>query len=340
MFAPTVKGKIFVHGGVAVLVASWLALGAIATAQTLPQQTLPQQTWPTRTVRIVIPLAAGGGGDVFTRLLANELQTKYGQPFVVENRPGGALNTGARACAESPPDGYTLCVLPSDPIVFNQFLFRRLPFNPEKDFEPITNLFFNLEALVVNAELKVKTIPDVVALAKAKPGTLSYGTFSFVAQQFMEKLWKKHDLDIVRVPFRSGNEVVNAVMSGTSPIALLGLSNMLSQIRGGYINGVALSAKARSPLFPEMPTLVEVTGENYLTTWFGFFAPAGTPRPIIEQIHADVVQITGDPAFRQKNYVERAIEYGVNTPEQFAKFIVHARAEAEKLVKESNAQPQ
>ena len=184
-------------------------------------------------MRIVIPLAAGGGGDVFARLLADELQRKYGQPFVVENRPGGGLNIGARACAEAPSDGYTLCVMSSEPVVYNQFLFRSLPFNPEKDFEPITNLFFNLEALVVNSQLKVKTIPELVALARAKPGTLSYGTFSFVLVQFMEKLKKTHGIDIVRVPFRSGNEVVNAIMSGTTPVALLGLSNMLSQVRSG-----------------------------------------------------------------------------------------------------------
>ena len=159
--------------GLAFLAAAfWLALGATATAQTSQSPTSPAQSWPTRTVRIVIPLAAGGGGDVFARLLADELQRKYGQPFVVENRPGGGLNIGARACAEAPPDGYTLCVMSSEPVVYNQFLFRSLPFNPEKDFEPITNLFFNLEALVVNAQLKVKTIPDLVALAKAKPGTL------------------------------------------------------------------------------------------------------------------------------------------------------------------------
>jgi tripartite-type tricarboxylate transporter receptor subunit TctC len=336
MFARTVREMIAVHGTSAMLaVAFWLAFGATATAQTSPAQ-----NWPTQTVRIVIPLAAGGGGDVFARLLANHLQMKYAQPFVVENRPGGALNIGARACAESPPDGHTLCILPSDPVVFNQFLFRRLPFNPEKDFEPITNLFFNLEALVVNAELKVKTIPDLVALAKAKPGTLSYGAFSFAATQFTEKLWKKHGVDVVRVPFRSGNEVVNAIMSGATPIALLGLSNMLSPIRSGHITGIALSANERSPLFPDMPTLLEATGEKYLMTWFGLFAPSGTPQMIIEQVHADIVRITSDPGFRQKNYVERAIEYGVNSPEQFARFIIQSRAEAAQLVKESGMQPQ
>jgi tripartite-type tricarboxylate transporter receptor subunit TctC len=323
------------HGVAVLAIVSWLTFGSTAAAQT----SAPQD-WPARTVRMLIPLAAGGGGDVFARLLANELQTKYGRPFVVENRPGGGFNIGARACAEAPPDGYTLCVMPSEPILYNQFLFRSIPFNPEKDFEPITNLFFNLEALAVNAQLDVKTVPDMVALAKAKPGTLSYGTFSFVLAQFMEKLKKRQGIDIVRVPFRSGNEVVNAILGGTTPIALLGLSNMVSHIRGGRINGLAISANARSPLFPDMPTLLEATGEKYQVTWFGLFAPAATPRPIVERVHADIVQITGDAAFRQKNYVERAVEYAVNTPEEFARFIVQSRAEAAQLVKESGEQPQ
>jgi tripartite-type tricarboxylate transporter receptor subunit TctC len=168
--------------------------------------------WPTRTVRIYIPLGAGGGGDIFSRLLAEELQKKFGQSFIVENRPGGGLNIGARACAEAAPDGYTICVMSSEPVVYNQFLFKNLPFNPEKDFEPITNLFINSVALVANSKLNIKTIPEMVALAKAQPGTLSYGTFSFVLVQYMEKLKKQESIDIVRVPFRSGNEIVNAII--------------------------------------------------------------------------------------------------------------------------------
>src|SRR5262249_40433889 len=157
-----------------------------------------------------------------------------------------------------------------------------------------------------NSNLKVKTIAELVALAKDKPGTLSYGTFSFVHVQFMNRLNKKNGIDIVRVPFRSGNEVVTAVLSGTTPVAFLGFSNMLSQMRGGQITGIALSANARSPLFPDLPTVLEATGERYPITWFGLFAPAGTPREIIDRVHADVVEITGTPEFRQKNYVERA----------------------------------
>jgi tripartite-type tricarboxylate transporter receptor subunit TctC len=291
--------------------------------------------WPVRTVRILIPLGAGGGGDIFARLLAEELQKKFGQPFVVENRPGGGLNIGARACAEAVPDGYTLCVMSSEPVVFNQFLYRSLPFDPEKDFEPITNLFINSVALVANAKLNVRTIPEMVALAKAKPGTLSYGTFSFVLVQYMEKLKKQEGIDIVRVPFRSGNEVVNAIMAGSTPIAFLGLANMLPQIRAGLITPIALNAYQRSPLFPDLPTLKEATGEDVPPTWFGLFAPAGTPKPVIEKVHAEVVRITSDPAWRQKNFIDRAIEPAVGGTAEFARFVAESRKRAAVIVKDS-----
>src|SRR5437660_6436626 len=137
-----------------IAVAASLAFGAPAAAQ----------DYPTRTVRVIIPLGAGGGGDVFTRALADELQKAWGQPVVVENRPGGGLNIGARACAESVPDGYTVCVLSSEPAVYNQFVFKRIPFDPERDFEPVINLFFNTLALVTNSSLRVSTIPDLITL--------------------------------------------------------------------------------------------------------------------------------------------------------------------------------
>ncbi len=318
----------------AVAVATVLAGSSAAPAQDAIKD------WPTRTVRIIIPLGAGGGGDIFTRLLAEELQKKFGQSFIVENRTGGGLNIGARACAESPPDGYTLCVMSSEPVIYNQFLFKSLPFNPKKDFEPITNLFVNSVALVANSKLNIKTIPEMIALAKAQPGTLSYGTFSFVLAHYMEKLKKREGIDVVRVPFRSGNEVVNAIMAGSTPIAFLGLANMLPQIRSGHITGIALNANERSPLFPDLPTLKEVTGEDYPPTWFGLFAPVGTPRPIIEKVHAEVVRITGDPAWKQKNYIDRAIEPAVSNPADFARFIAASRAKAGEIAKEAGIQPQ
>ena len=254
--------------------------------------------------------------------------------------PGGGLNIGTRACGEAAPDGYTICILSSEPIVYSQFLFKSLPFDPEKDFEPITNLFFNTLAFAVNNSLKVKTVPALIALAKAQPGKLSYSTFSFPLAHFMTELSKRNGIDIVRVPYRSGNEVMTAFLSGATPITLLGLSNMVPTLQAGKITALAVNANARSPLFPNVSTLQEATGENYPQSWFGLFAPAGTPKTIIARVHKEVVAIAMDPAFHQKMYIDRAVERAVDTPENFARFIHQDRDTARRIVKESGAQPQ
>jgi tripartite-type tricarboxylate transporter receptor subunit TctC len=318
-------------GAIVAVTAAWLALCAAALAQ----------DYPTRTIRVIIPLGAGGGGDVFTRALADELQKAWGQPVVVENRTGGALNIGTRACAESPPDGYTICVLSSEPVVYNQFLFKSLPFDPDKDFQPIANLFFNTLAFVANPSLKVRTISDLIALSKARPGTLSYGTFSFPLAHFMEKLKKETGADIVRVPFRSGSEVVTAVLSGSTPLAILALSNMVPQLQSGHITGLVVASKARSPLFPDIPTLAEARkGEEYPSTWFGLFAPVGTPKPIIAKLADEVARIVDNREFRQRMFIDRAVEPSAIRLEEFARFIRDERRMAERIVKESGLQPE
>jgi tripartite-type tricarboxylate transporter receptor subunit TctC len=315
--------------GLMVLIA-WLAGFAVALAQ----------DYPSRPVKLIIPLGPGGAGDVFTRLLAEELQKRLGQPFVVENRGGGGLNIGTRACAEAPPDGYTLCVLSGEPIVYNQFTFKSLPYNPEKDFEPVVGMFINANALVINASHNVKTIPELVAHAKANPGKLSYGTFSFMLVYFMDKLNKDNGIDIIRVPFRSGNEMVNAVMANTTPIAFLGLANMLGQTKSGQFNALALNSNVRSAMFAEVPTLGEAMGVDYPPPWFGLFAPAGTPVPILDRINAEVQRITSEPAFRQRNYTDRAVEPMAGPRDQFRQFIDNNRAFAARIAKETGLQPQ
>jgi tripartite-type tricarboxylate transporter receptor subunit TctC len=144
----------------------------------------------------------------------------------------------------------------------------------------------------------------------------------------------------VRVPFRSGNEMVNAMISGSTPIVFLGLSNMIGQIKAGQVTGIALNANARSPLFPDIPTLKEATGEDYPPPWFGMFAPAGTPAPILDKVHAEILRITGEPAFREKYFFNRAVDPVVQTRAEFARFIVDNRAFATRVAKESNIQPQ
>jgi tripartite-type tricarboxylate transporter receptor subunit TctC len=316
-------------------------LAAAATAGLALYTGVAAQDYPTRTVRMIIPLGPGGGGDVFARALADELQKAWGQAVVVENRTGGGQNIGARACAEAVPDGYTICVLSSETVIYNQFLFKNLPFNPDKDLQPIAHLFFNTLALVVNGSLKVSTISDLVALSKAKAGTLSYGTFSFPLGYFMEKLKKETGADIVRIPFKSGSEAVNALLSGSTPVAILALSNMIAHLQSGQITALAVASSKRSPLFPDVPTLAEVRGgEQYPISWFGLFAPAGIPSPLIAKIAADVARVIARSDFRQRMFTDRAVEPSGFTREQFAQFIRNERKFAERIVNESGLQPQ
>jgi tripartite-type tricarboxylate transporter receptor subunit TctC len=226
----------------------------------------------------------------------------------------------------------------SEPAVYNEFLYKSIPYNPEKDFTPIANLFFNTLSIVANSDLKVKSLPELVALAKTRQG-LSYATFSFPLTVFMERLKKKENIDIVKVPYRGGGDVVNAVLGGSTPIALLALSNMVPQIQSGRITLLAVTSKARSPLFPDAPTLKEALGEEYPSTWFGLFAPAGVPRPIVDKIARDADRIMAEPAFRKRIYIDRAVEPAMERLDEFARFVAAERKFAEQIVKESGEQP-
>ncbi len=318
---------------------SALTLLIVLGAQSAPPA--PAQDYPSRPVRAIVAVGPGGTADIFTRVLGDELYKRWGQPLIVENRAGGASNIGARACAEAPNDGYTLCILSGEPLVYNQFLFKKLSFDPLKDFEPVTNLFFNEQALVVNAKLNVKTVDELVALSKAKAGTLSYTAPSLPLMLYLEKLKREQGADWVGIPFRGGGETTNAVLSGSTPIAFLGLQNFISHLRAGTMRGLAVDRTTRSPLFPDIPTLSELGYRGNLTrVYFAMVAPAGTPKAIVSKIQAAVAEVGSQPAFRQKQMIERAIEPAFNTPEEFARFLVQDRIVSERVVKEAGLQPQ
>ena len=299
------------------------------------------QDYPTRPVRVIATSSAGGTSDIFMRALADELHKSLGQPFIVENRPGGAFNIGARACAEAPPDGYTLCIIPGEPLVFNQFLFKSLAFDPENGFEPITQLFFITQALVVSAALDVKTLPELIALSKAKPGTLSYSTAAVPLGVFIERLKRDTGADLVRVPFRGGGEAVTALLNGSTPVGFYGIANVRAQLEGGTVIGLLVDSDKRSPLFPDIPTIPEATQKNFAgRSYFGLLAPARTPKPIIARLAQEIARIVGEPGFRNRNLIERGLEPVANTPEAFARFIREDRVTSEQIVKESGLQPQ
>jgi tripartite-type tricarboxylate transporter receptor subunit TctC len=317
-------------------------LSRVLSAMVMVAGTWPAlaQDYPTRPVRVIATSSAGGTSDIFMRALAEELHKRLGQPFIVENRPGGAFNIGARACAEAPPDGYTLCIIPGEPLVFNQFLYKTLAFDPENGFEPITQLFFITQALVVSAALNVKTLPELIALSKAKPGTLSYSTAAVPLGVFIERLKKDTGADLVRVPFRGGGEAVTALLNGSVPVGFYGIANMRSQLESGAAIGLLVDSDKRSPLFPGIPTLAESGQKLLARSYFGLLAPARTPKPIISRLQAEVARIVADPGFRDRNLVERGLESVASTPDDFARYIRDDRAVSEQIVKESGLQPQ
>ena len=299
------------------------------------------QDYPTRPIKAVTTTSAGGISDIFMRALGDELLKRWGQPIVVENRPGGMQNVGARACTEAPPDGYTICILNAEPIAYNQFLLKSMPFDPEKGLQPVTNLYHLIQTLVVNAQLKVNTIDELIALSKAKPGTLNYLTASVPLAFYMETVKKEKGADWVRVPFKGGGEAVNAVLSGSTPIALIGEGNVIGQIRAGTMTPLVMVNNIKSPNFPQVPTLVE-TGYSGppSRTWYGLFTPAGTPRAIVDRLAKEVASIVADPAFRERHLSARSLVPAINTPEQFAADIKKDRAQAQEVVKASGLEPQ
>jgi tripartite-type tricarboxylate transporter receptor subunit TctC len=304
-------------------------------------RTAAADDYPARPIRAIINVSAGGTADVFARTLGEELHRRLGQPLIIDPRPGGAYIVAGRACAEAEPDGYTVCILSGETLVYNEFLFKKLPYDPRKAFAPITNFFFNTQALVVSAGLGVHGLPELAALAKAKPGTLAYVAPSIPLGLFFDHFNRQHGTDLVRIPFKGGGEAVSGILSGTTPIAFFGLANFIEHLHSGTLTGLAVDGASRSPLFPDIPTLRELGYTDEITRqYFGLVAPAATPAPIIARLHDAIVEIMNEPDFRKRNLIDRGLEPIGDTPDAFAQFLARDRILSERVVKEAGLQPQ
>src|SRR5262244_1577912 len=307
-----------------------VALGAPARAD----------DYPNRPVHVLTTSSAGGISDIFMRVLGEELHKSLGQPLIIENRPGGAGNIAARACQDAPPDGYTICIINADPMIYNQYLFKNLSFDPDK-LTPIINLFHLIQVLVINSDLGAKSVDDLVAVSKQKPGTLSYLTASIPCVVYMDSLKQEKGGDWVRVPFKGGGEATNAILGGSTPIGLIGLGNVISQISAGKMTALALVNNIRTPLLPNVPTLADLGYKGAPSqTWYGLFAPPDTPKPIVNKIAREVARVLSDPDFRDKYIISRGQVPAINTPEQFADEIKVDREAAREIVKLSGLEPQ
>ena len=292
------------------------------------------QSYPNKPIRIITANSAGGTSDIFSRALAEELQKRLGQPIVIENRSGGGMNIAGRACAEAANDGYTICILPNEVLTLNEFTFKSIPYNPEKDFDPITNAFINTQVMVVSSALNVNSLAELGALSKAKPGTLSYSALAIPMQITIENWKKQTGADLVFVPVRGGSDMVTGLLSGTTPVAIVGLPNFISHIRSGAVKALAVDLETRSPLFPDVPTLKELGFPNLAPVYFAFVAPAGTPQPIIRRLHEEITRIGNEPEFRQKRLIDIGIVPVFDTPDHLAQYLKEQRANGQRLIRE------
>jgi len=273
-----------------------LALGTLGVAAFA-------QDWPTRTVRIVVPFGPGSTPDVVARLVAEGLAQKYlASAFVVENKPGASGNLGTDIVAKATPDGSTLGVSIGGPLAINTLLFSRLPYDPRKDIEPITQLVTQPSVLAVNPALGVNSVAELVALLRKNPGKYNFasignGSLSHLA---MEAIALKAGAELVHVPYPSSPQAITAVMRNDVQIACLPAIAVTPHAATGGVKILAVSTARRSPYLPDVPTLKESSIDVEADAWNGLIAPAGTPRPIIERISKDVAEIIRQPMLREK----------------------------------------
>jgi tripartite-type tricarboxylate transporter receptor subunit TctC len=316
------------------------AASAIALLMT-PQAGKAQQNFPTKPIRVITASAPGGLSDIFIRSVGDQLQKKWGQPLIIESRPGGNWNIGLRACAESPPDGYTICIISNDAVTYNPLTFSNMTVDVEASLVPMTNLFFITQALGVNATLGAKSVNELVQVVKAKPKTFSYSTPALPLVVFMNDLNKEKDIDLIRVPFKGGNAAINGVLTMVTPITFLGIGNMVSHLQSGAMNALLVDGDRANPLAPGVPSIAEYGYKRPLTrSYFALFAPAGTPTELITKIVDDVRSVASDPLFRERNFTLRGLEPVLNSPEEFAWYLQRDRALAKSIVEEAGIKRQ
>lgn len=300
----------------------WLAaasLLATATPGAWAQSGSTTGSWPNKPVRIVQPFAAGGGGDIVTRLLAERLQAELGQPVVVENRPGAGGNIGAQQVARQPADGYTLMTT-SGGFAIAPSLFKNLGYDPLKDFVPITKIAVAPLLVLVRADSPLRTMADLVAMARKDPKLVSYASFGTGSPAHMigESINRQARITMTHVPYTAGNASVD-LLGGQVTVAILDALSQAPQVKAGRLRALALNGNQRLPALPDVPTLTESGLPFDLVGWHGLFAPTGTPREIVDRLNRLVNQIIAQPDVKARLF-ELAMfpVQPPTTPEQWA----------------------
>src|SRR3954469_4531955 len=286
--------------------------------------TAQAQAWPAKPARLVGAYPPGGGIDVIVRQIAEKLTGMWGQPVVVENKPGANTIVATEAVAKSPADGYTVLLTTDATFSINPHLYAKLPFDTQRDFIPVTMLVLLQQLLVANPSLPANTLDELIALAKVKPGTINYASYGSGSQPHLsgEMLKYKAGIDLVHVPYKGISLAVPAVMAGEVQLTFAGIATSMPQLKAGRIKALAIGGPKRSPLLPQVPTFAELGYPEVEThAWFGLFLPAGSPRQAVDRIYQDTRKIIEEPEFRQKQLIDRGYDVVGSSPDEFAAYI-------------------
>ena len=316
-------------------------LAALATSitATLPGAVLAQAaSYPNKPIRIIVPFAVGGIADTFGRTIGIKLTEAWGQPVVIDNRTGAGGNIGADLVAKAPPDGYTLVMGNNGTHAVNVSLFKTIPFDPIKDFVPVAHVLEAEGLLVVNPSIKANSVREVLEMARAQPGKLSYasgglGTTSHLAGELFKSTGK---VDIVHVPYKGNSPAIADLLSGQTQMSFATMPTVLPQVKAGKLRALASIGLARTVALPDVPTVAESGLPGFeVSNWIGLFAPAGTSPEIVAKLNAEVQKIMRSPDVQKRLETEGA-RFIPTTPGQFASFQRDELAKWAKIIKDAN----
>ena len=338
-----------IHAAVTLMAASW-ACGVLAqkpesvqAASTLRQAQGSGQAYPTRPVRFICPYVAGGAGDIFTRTIAQKLTDALGYSFVVDNRPGANGGIGTDLVAKAAPDGHTLLMGNSGPLAVNPVLYKKVPYDPVKDFAPITQGTSYMYVLVVPAALPVTNLNEFTALLKSRPGQLTYGSTGIGGGNHLsgELFNLMTGTQSIHVPYTGSAAALAALLGGQLNYMFDTVITSVPHLRAGRLRGIGVTARRRASSLPEVPTLDELGLNGFeLTQWQAVVAPAGTPKPVVDLLYREVARALKMPDVIERLATQGGNELIGNTPQEFAQVIKSDLAKYAKLVKAANIQVQ
>jgi len=314
-----------------------LFLGLLLVA--LAPLALAQGNWPTKPIRLVVTFPPGGSSDASARIVAPRLAERLGQPVVVDNRPGAGGGVGLDLVAKAPADGYTIVLASAGGLTANPSLYKQLPYDPTRDFAPITLFGTSPFVLLASPSLPIANVADLLQLAKTQPGRLSYasggnGTAMHLSGELLKSMGQ---VSIVHIPYRGSGPALIAVMGGETQLAIADITTAAAQIKSGRVKAVGVLGKERSPLAPDIPSLNESGLPGYdAAGWFGILAPAATPAPIVQRLNAEITAVLRSPEVRER-FATAGLEPLPSTPEEMAALMKSEAVKWARVIQESGA---